>query len=158
MSWRCEQCGEMVIYLCYELKIHRVFLCMFQIRIAICVEGGEESKPNAHAALLQFASAAEEEMTLSDELEGIIRNLAETGAAACYPWDALRILLVRSSAKGWPIFADIEHTGNDSCWHMAIQLHAATVRVAAVVLLDVEVGQKSHCSHFEAEGPELPSR
>lgn len=38
-------------------------------------------------------------MTLSEELEGIIRGLAENGAAACYPWDALRILLAAKLEK-----------------------------------------------------------
>ncbi|CAE7259319.1 PPP4R2r [Symbiodinium microadriaticum] len=88
-------------------------------------EGGEESKPNAHAALLQFASAAEEEMTLSDELEGIIRNLAETGAAACYPWDALRILLAKKMetvlTDFWRDAPDLTLSEGETFQHSAVE-------------------------------------
>eukprot|EP00930_Biecheleria_cincta_P003418 TRINITY_DN104353_c0_g1_i1.p1 TRINITY_DN104353_c0_g1~~TRINITY_DN104353_c0_g1_i1.p1 ORF type:complete len:272 (-),score=58.35 TRINITY_DN104353_c0_g1_i1:116-868(-) len=56
----------------------------------------------ARTALLEFASEAVKagalpghEGALSEELEGIIRSVAQTGAAHCYPWDALRLLLAR---------------------------------------------------------------
>jgi len=92
---------------------------------SVAQEGGEESKPNAHAALLQFASAAEEEMTLSDELEGIIRNLAETGAAACYPWDALRILLAKKMetvlTDFWNDAPDLTLSEGETFQHSAVE-------------------------------------
>ncbi|CAJ1346745.1 unnamed protein product [Effrenium voratum] len=68
----------------------------------------------AHKALLQFASSAKvgtlSEEALSEELEGIIRSLADNGAAACYPWDALRILLVTKLEK---VLADFWHEAPD---------------------------------------------
>ncbi|CAL1130476.1 unnamed protein product [Cladocopium goreaui] len=80
-----------------------------------CQDDGEGAAAKGHAALLKFvfqqilntcpvphrkaAGTLSEEVTLSEELEGIIRGLAENGAAACYPWDALRILLAAKLEK-----------------------------------------------------------
>jgi len=64
--------------------------------------GGEgASQRCAHSGLLEFAAAAEagalpsSDTKLTEELEGIIREVAETGVTNGYPWDALRQLLAR---------------------------------------------------------------
>ncbi|CAE7947866.1 PPP4R2r [Symbiodinium sp. KB8] len=71
------------------------------------------------------AVGPKEEMTLSDELEGIIRNLAETGAAACYPWDALRILLAKKMetvlTDFWRDAPDLTLSEGETFQHSAVE-------------------------------------
>lgn len=57
---------------------------------------------SAHAMLLEFAMAAKradglrgQEAIITEELDGIIHEIAHSGVANGYPWDALRWLLVR---------------------------------------------------------------
>lgn len=63
--------------------------------------GVEGSPQIAHSGLLEFAAAAKAGNLLSpdteftEELDGIIREVAETGITNGYPWDALRQLLAR---------------------------------------------------------------
>jgi len=69
-------------------------------------EDGDGAATRGHEALIKFASSSSakagtlsEEVTLTEELEGIIKGLAENGAADCYPWDSLRILLAAKLEK-----------------------------------------------------------
>lgn len=64
--------------------------------------GDEGTTPrSAQSGLLEFAAASKAgalpspPVKLSEELEGIIRVVAETGATSDFPWDALRHLLAR---------------------------------------------------------------
>merc|ERR1719272_1022049 len=56
-----------------------------------------------HAGLVEFAAAIKAGLVdgstgktaISEEAEGAIREVAETGAADIYPWDDFRLLLAR---------------------------------------------------------------
>lgn len=78
--------------------------------------GNGDPPPHAQA-LLDFAAASKTgalpgagQEVISEELNGIIRQVAETGAANSYPWDALRHLLARKVelvlAEFWLDFPD----------------------------------------------------
>mmetsp|Transcript_147163 Transcript_147163/g.256885 ORF Transcript_147163/g.256885 Transcript_147163/m.256885 type:complete len:213 (+) Transcript_147163:46-684(+) len=70
------------------------------------VEGGTPQsaqaavpQQSAQSVLLEFASAAKSgvpgSIPIPEELEGVIRDVAHSGAAGNYPWEALRLLLAR---------------------------------------------------------------
>eukprot|EP00931_Biecheleriopsis_adriatica_P096743 TRINITY_DN70428_c0_g1_i1.p1 TRINITY_DN70428_c0_g1~~TRINITY_DN70428_c0_g1_i1.p1 ORF type:complete len:235 (-),score=45.16 TRINITY_DN70428_c0_g1_i1:20-724(-) len=94
-------------------------------------EGDEGRSQGAHSALLEFASAekarssTEKEGVITEDLEGIIRCVAQTGAAACYPWDALRLLLARKVelvlGDFWRDAPDLELRDGETFWHVVVE-------------------------------------
>eukprot|EP00442_Polarella_glacialis_P005100 CAMPEP_0115110236 /NCGR_PEP_ID=MMETSP0227-20121206/39255_1 /TAXON_ID=89957 /ORGANISM="Polarella glacialis, Strain CCMP 1383" /LENGTH=296 /DNA_ID=CAMNT_0002509235 /DNA_START=47 /DNA_END=937 /DNA_ORIENTATION=- len=91
-------------------------------------EGGHSS--GAHAALLKFAAASNKagalpDESITDELEGIIRDVAQTGAATVYPWDALRLLLASKVehvlSDFWKDAPDVQLREGESFQHIAVE-------------------------------------
>mmetsp|Transcript_122593 Transcript_122593/g.318742 ORF Transcript_122593/g.318742 Transcript_122593/m.318742 type:complete len:228 (+) Transcript_122593:64-747(+) len=97
--------------------------------------GGSSPREVAHSRLLEFAASAKagalpsspdgSQQQLAEELEGIIREVARTGATNGYPWDALRRLLARKVelvlGEFWRDTPDVQVQEGDSFERSAVE-------------------------------------
>jgi len=92
--------------------------------------GGEGTPRSASAALLEFAAAArtgtpQASEAIAEDLENIIGDVARTGVASSYPWEALRVLLARKVelvlGDFWHDVPDFPVQEGESFEHVAIE-------------------------------------
>eukprot|EP00929_Paragymnodinium_shiwhaense_P095992 TRINITY_DN57395_c0_g1_i1.p1 TRINITY_DN57395_c0_g1~~TRINITY_DN57395_c0_g1_i1.p1 ORF type:complete len:284 (-),score=77.16 TRINITY_DN57395_c0_g1_i1:47-898(-) len=96
--------------------------------VANGAEGHGSPTARPHTQLLEFAAAANNGQSpegIPEELESVMRDVANTGAVTNYPWDALRVLLAKKMelvlAEFWRETPDVDVKEGQTFECMAVE-------------------------------------